>query len=226
MKLLIYRCCVFLFILFAYISTTHSITVRIMGIGDSITAGGETFTSYLGPLAHLLDGAGFDYEFVGAQDGYSAGVEYKHAAFGGKNAEYVNERIDSIYQEYPADIVLIHAGHNHFIEENPVQGIVNAYLSIIQKVKKINPNAVILVAGVIESGKLPKYRYLADLNVALNKLVIAINDCTVKYVPVNDGFDWRIHTIQDRVHPNIVGAYVMAGNWFKELNKVLLNLQH
>ena len=159
-----------------------------MGIGGSITASGETFTSYLGPLAHLLDGAGFDYEFVGAQDGCSAGVEYKHAAFGGKNVEYVNERIDSIYQEYPADIVLIHAGHNHFIEENPVQGIVNAYLSIIQKVKKINPNAVILVAGVIESGKLPKYRYLADLNVALNKLVITIND----------GFDWRIHTIQDR----------------------------
>ena len=45
--------------------TIQSATIRIMGVGDSITQGGETFTSYMGPLAKLMSAAGFDYEFVG-----------------------------------------------------------------------------------------------------------------------------------------------------------------
>lgn len=197
-----------------------SSTLRIMGIGDSITEGGSSFSSYLGPLAHLMDGAGFSYEFVGTRTGFSAGVHYRHAAFGGKNAEYVSGHIEHIYRECPADIVLIHSGHNHFIEEKPVDGIVKAQSSMINTIKEINPNAVILVAGVIESGKLPKYGYIPELNKSLRKMVDAMNDSKVIYVNVGDGFDWRIHTVNDKVHPNLAGAYVMACNWFKVLNKL------
>lgn len=205
--------------------TIQSATIRIMGVGDSITQGGETFTSYMGPLAKLMSAAGFDYEFVGTRDGFSDGIHYKHAAFGGQNAEYVCGVLDSIYQVYPADIVLIHAGHNHFIEEKPVKGIVESHCSMIQKIRDINPDAVILVAGVIESGKLPKYSYLPDLNIMLGKMIRKLNDPKIRYVSVGDGFDWQIHTIDDKVHPNTVGAYVMACNWFKVLNRILLSMQ-
>lgn len=205
--------------------TIQSATIRIMGVGDSITQGGETFTSYMGPLAKLMSAAGFDYEFVGTRDGFSDGIHYKHAAFGGQNAEYVCGVLDFIYQAYPADIVLIHAGHNHFIEEKPVKGIVEVNCSMIQKIRDINPDAVILVAGVIESGKLPKYSYLPDLNIMLGKMIRKLNDSKIRHVSVGDGFDWQIHTIDDKVHPNTVGAYVMACNWFKVLNRILLSMQ-
>ena len=210
------------FYMFMSICSLHASTIRIMGVGDSITEGGSTFCSYLGPLSYLLGGAGFHCEFVGPRDGSSAGQLYKHSAFGGKNAEFIEERIDSIYKDYPADIVLIHSGHNHFIEENPVQGIVEAHRSIIQKIRKINPRVVILVAGVINSGKLPKYSYIPDLNVALEDMVRHTNSSNVMFVNVSEGFDWQIHTIKDRVHPNLAGAYVMACNWFKALTPILL----
>lgn len=218
---LLHRFCIVLGIIM-FAMPLHAGTVRIMGIGDSITEGGGTFTSYMGPLARLLSAAGFDYGFVGPRNGSSAGISYKHAAFGGKNTEYVEQRIDSIYRTFPADIVLIHSGHNHFVEEKPVPGIVAAHRSMIDKIMQVNPDAVILIAGVIHSGKLPKYSYIAELNESLRQMVEDVNRPNVKYVSVNDGFDWRIHTIADKVHPNLTGAFVMACNWFKVLNPIIL----
>lgn len=119
-------------------------------------------------------------------------------------------------------LYLIHSGHNHFVEEKPVPGIVAAHRSMIDKIMQVNPDAVILIAGVIHSGKLPKYSYIAELNESLRQMVEDVNRPNVKYVSVNDGFDWRIHTIADKVHPNLTGAFVMACNWFKVLNPIIL----
>jgi hypothetical protein len=44
----------------------------------------------------------------------------------------IKAHIDSIYRKYPADIVLLHAGHNHFENENPIAEIIKAQESIIQ----------------------------------------------------------------------------------------------
>lgn len=196
--------------------------VRIMGIGDSITEGGSTFSSYMGPLKTMINESGLNCEFVGIRDGKSCGVSYRHSAFGGKNTEFIESNIDSIFSVCQADIVLIHSGHNHFIEEKPVNGIVSAHKSIIEKLRKRNPDVKILVAGVIDSGKLPKYSYIGDLNRRLKELVNDYADDNIVFVNVSDGFDWRIHTIKDKVHPNSVGAYVMASNWYKALNTILL----
>ena len=87
-----------------------------------------------------------------------------HCGFSGKNAEFLESKIDSIYRKYPADVVLLHSGHNHFNTENPVDGIIEAQKSIINKILAINADVKILVAKVIESGKLPKYSYIPELN--------------------------------------------------------------
>ena len=50
---LLHRFCIVLGIIM-FAMPLHAGTVRIMGIGDSITEGGGTFTSYMGPLARLL----------------------------------------------------------------------------------------------------------------------------------------------------------------------------
>lgn len=193
-----------------------------MGIGDSITEGGGTFSSYMGPLKTMINESGLNCEFVGIRDGKSCGVSYRHSAFGGKNTEFIDSKIDSIFSVCQADIVLIHSGHNHFIEEKPVDGIVLSHKSIIEKLRKRNSDVKILVAGVIDSGKLPKYSYIGDLNRRLKKMVNENADDNIIFVNVGDGFDWRIHTINDKVHPNSVGAYVMASNWYKALNIILL----
>lgn len=214
---------VIVFIIIVASFDTFSQKVRIMGIGDSITEGGGTFSSYMGPLIRMINESGLECEFVGIRDGKSCGVSYRHSAFGGKNTEFIDSKIDSIFKVCQADIVLIHSGHNHFIEEKPVDGIVSSHKSIIEKLRKRNPNVKILVAGVIDSGKLPKYSYIGNLNCRLKGLVDKYADDNIIFVNVGDGFDWRIHTINDNVHPNMAGAYVMACNWYKSLNTILLN---
>ncbi len=193
----------------------------VLGLGDSITEGGETFKTYLFPLWERLFSAGYSFDFIGPKASKCRIGTLNNSGFGGKNAEFLEQHIDSIYRKYPADIVLLHAGHNHFIEEKPVSGIVNAQKSIIKKILAIRPDARILVATVINSGKLPKYSYIPELNDSLVKMVRSLHNKNVIMVNVDHGFDWQKHTIADKVHPNAAGADVMAENWFQSLKKIL-----
>jgi acetyl esterase len=208
-----------------YKSQQHNMQKRfsIMGLGDSITEGSETFQSYLFPLWEKLFTAGYAVDFIGPKLSKCRIGTLNNAGFGGKNAAYLDAHIDSIYQKYPANIVLLHAGHNHFDTENPVAGIIKAQTSIIHKILKINPSAKILVAQVINSGKLPKYAYLPLLNIAITKMVKDMNNANILLVDQATGFDWKKYTIADKVHPNIAGSERMAEVWFAKLKKILPN---
>lgn len=209
-----------LLMLLEFANPINAQNIRIMGLGDSITEGDY----YLPILIRMLKDSGFNCDFVGIKKGVTSDITYCHSGFGGKNTEYIEERIDSIYRTAPADIVLLHSGHNHFIEENPVSQIIESHLSIIHKIKSINPKAIILVAGVIHSGKLPKYSYIPLLNDELEYMVHKLNDIKVRYVKVYENFDWRIHTLKDKVHPNKVGSQVMANNWYQIINRIIIEL--
>jgi acetyl esterase/lipase len=193
----------------------------IMGLGDSITQGGDSFQCYLFPLWQKLFTAGYHFDFIGPNESKCRIGTLRNSGFGGKNAEYLDAHIDSIYRKYPADIVLLHAGHNHFNTEKPVSGIVKAQKSIILKILKINPEAKILLAKVIPSGKLPKYSYIPSLNKEIGRMVKSLNNSNVMLVDQAKGFDWKIHTIADKVHPNPAGGEKMAEVWFRALKKIL-----
>ena len=88
----------------------------IMGLGDSITEGSDYFTCYLFPLWEKLFTAGYQFDFIGPRESKCRIGTLSHCGFSGKNVEFLESKIDSIYRLYPADIVLFHAGHNHFAE--------------------------------------------------------------------------------------------------------------
>lgn len=194
----------------------------ILGIGDSVTEGGENFQSYLFPLWEKLFTAGYTFDFIGPRESYCRIGTLNHSGFSGENAEFLEEHIDSIYRKYPADIVLLHSGHNHFETENPVNGIVAAQKSIIRKILGKNPEAKILVAQVIQSGKLPKYTYISELNKKIAEMVRGLNLPNVILVNQAKGFDWTKMTIEDNVHPNRAGAEKMARVWFRAIQKVCI----
>lgn len=193
----------------------------VLGLGDSITEGGPEFFSYLFPLDSLLKRAGYQPRFVGTRRSVQNGDTLYHAGFSGKTAEFLAVHVDSIYSAFPADIVLLHAGHNHFQEETPVPGIIQAQRAIIQSIKRINPEARVLVAGVITSGKLPKYAYIPGLNTAVKNMVDSLGDPTVVFVDQNQHWNWTRDTIHDKVHPNRTGAGVIASNWFRAMTNLL-----
>ena len=194
--------------------------LSILGLGDSITEGGPEFFSYLFPLDSLLRQAGYQPRFIGPRRSVQNGDTLYHAGFSGKTAEFLAARIDSIYTAFPADIVLLHAGHNHFQEELPVPGIIQAQRTIIQSIKKKNPNALVLVAGVITSGKLPKYGYIPELDEAIKRMVDSLRDSTVVFVNQSRQWDWARYTIYDKVHPNRTGAGVIAAHWWEAMTSV------
>lgn len=193
----------------------------LMGLGDSITEGSDHFSTYLCPLWRLLADAGYRFDFIGPRTTACGTQKLHHCGFSGKNVEYLDSMIDSIYRLYPADIVLLHAGHNHFIEEQPVEGMIAAYESIIRKVTAIRPDVHILIAKVIPSGKLPKYSYIPRLNKEIGRMVKRLQSDQVTLVDQSRGFDWRRYTIDDKVHPNEQGAEHIASVWFKALAKVM-----
>ncbi len=201
--------------------------VTILALGDSITEGSKTFASYRMPLWELLVGHGYVVDFVGSRVSNERIGPLKHEGYGGITAEDMADRVDSLYRASPADIVLLHAGHNHTAEEHPVAGIVDATRRIVSAIRAINPAVTILVAQPIPSGKLPKYNYLSELGRALAEFAQADrreHAAEIRPVVLVDqatGFDWHTDTIVDHVHPNPAGARKIAGRWYAALRTVL-----
>lgn len=192
---------------------------RIMAIGDSITEGGRTFSTYRPVLAAALRQAGLEVEWVGTrgEDGL------RHEGYGGKNAEYLADHVPAHFAVTPADVVLVHAGHNHTSEEGPVPGIIAATGRLVAGLRATNPRVTVLLAQVIPSGKLPKYAYLPALNRELAALAARLDTAPSRVLVVDQaaGFDWTADTIADHVHPNAAGAGKMAARWLDVLRPLL-----
>jgi lysophospholipase L1-like esterase len=191
----------------------------ILAIGDSITQGGGNFICYRQILVPELKKRGFALEFIGPKkDATSC-----HAGYGGKNTGYLRSISKEIYTQYPADIVLIHSGHNSFSKNKPVPNIIEDTKSLIENIVAINPKVIILLAQPITSGKLPKYSYIPELNSKLITLSKEITAKGHKIILVNqaEGFDWETDTIKDKVHTNASGAKKMADKWMGALLPML-----
>lgn len=67
--------------------------------------------------------------------------------------------------------MLLHAGHNHTVEEKPVPQIVTNTEALIKAFRRTNPKVVVLLAQPITSSKLPKYSYIPSLHAALVKVM-------------------------------------------------------
>lgn len=193
----------------------------IMPLGDSITEGKPGFFwCYREPLLEKLLEAGYPVKFVG-----SKGKEpLLHEGYSGQNIGWLADKFEKLYRQNPADIVLVHAGHNYSAEENPVAGMILHLGRIIATARNINPRVIFLVAQVIPSGKLPKYGYIPAYNMAVAKLVKALDTPEQRVILVDqaDGFNWSTDTIADKVHPSQQGAEKMAERWFEALQKILV----
>lgn len=197
--------------------------VRLMAVGDSITAGADYFSNYRYPLWKKLFTAGYNVEFTGTQHSESSVGPLAHEGYSGKNTEFLAKTVPDHFRAHPADIVLLHSGHNHSQEEHPVPRIIAATEHLIADFRAANPRVIVLLAQVIPSGKLPKYSYIPELNNALARLAARLDrsDQRVLLVDQATGFDWAADTVADKVHPNSRGAEKMAQRWFEALTKIL-----
>lgn len=205
---IVYLCC-----LVGYAQNQEATT--ILAFGDSITQGGKHFVCYRQVLVPELRKRKMSFKFIGPKKDATS----SHAGYSGKNTKYLLSISKKIYSQYPADIVMLHSGHNSFNKDKPVPEIVRDTEAIIKNVREINPNCTIFLAQVIPAGKLPKYSYIPELNKELASLAARLSKRGYKVVLVNhaNGFEWRTDTIKDKVHTNASGAKKMADKWMGAL---------
>lgn len=196
---------------------------RIMPVGDSITEGGSTFSNWRYGLWEKLYQAGYLIEYVGSRKSPSRIGELSHEGYGGKNSAFLAATVPRNFKRNPADIVLLHAGHNQFADRKPVPQMLRDTEALIARFRAVNPKVIVLLAQPITSGKLPKYSYIPDLHKELIPLAKRLDrpDSRVIIVPQGDGFDPAKDTVADLVHPNASGAAKMADKWFAALVKVM-----
>ena len=192
----------------------------VLALGDSITAGGgSSFVCYRQVLVPELKKRGTSVRFIGPNEDAAS----RHAGYGGRSTADLRSMAKSVYQQYPADLVLLHSGHNSFAKNEPVPGIIRDTETMIKDMHSINPRVTVLLAQVIPSGKLPKYSYIPALNKELASLSERLTQQGYRVVLVNqaDGFDWNTDTVADRVHPNQSGARKMADKWLAALLPII-----
>jgi lysophospholipase L1-like esterase len=190
-----------------------------MCLGDSITACSGAFGCYRVELARMLADHRIPVRFVGSQESDSPLGKLRHEGYGGKTTEFLAENFERLYTANPAGIILLHSGHNHFAEEQPVPGILKATEQIIGTARRINPRVVVMLAQVIPSGKLPKYSYIPELNARLSDLSKRLDSPCQPVILVDQasGFDPVHDTVEDLVHPNAQGARKIAERWYAAL---------
>lgn len=201
---------------------------RVMPVGDSITEGAPAFSNYRYPLWEKLFAAGYRIEYVGTKTSPSRIGPLRHEGYSGGNAEFLAETVVPRFKQHPADIVLLHAGHNHSVEEKPVSGILEATARMIEGFRAVNPKVSVLLARPVPAGKLPKYAYLPELQPALEKLARKLDHPGSRVITVPQDRDFKPgeDTIADLVHPSAKGAAKMADRWFEAMVPLLGKPEH
>ncbi|MHC2991447.1 cellulose-binding protein [Pontibacter sp. HJ8] len=215
-----------------------------MTLGNSITQGNTEHPSYRYPLWKKLIDAEIDFEYVGSHNVNSGGIpnlpDYKGKKYTnlneghwgwradqllrGHNTERNKGKLSDWLEGYTPDMVLLHAGSNDVMQEQPVDQTIKELEDIVREIRKKNPGVTILLAKLIpvwrEKVGQPTvdrlYAFNAQIPALANKLNTAQSPVLVVEQPANfdptPGADtW------DGIHPNASGEEKMAQNWFEAI---------
>ena len=198
-------------------ATAQAAPVRVLTVGDSITA--SSSTNYRLLMARSALERGCDLVFVGEYADSTTAVATRHSAISGIRADTVdNSYINTWIRNGSPDVVTIHLGTNDSWQGRPATATVASLGSIIDKVRLVKPQAKIFLAQIIPS-TLPALNALAMQVNALIPALAASKTTAASPVIVVDqatGFNPAVDT-SDGVHPTQNGQNKMGARWFDAL---------
>lgn len=200
---------------------------RIMPLGDSITSSFAGHNSYRYWLWNSLQDAGYkNIDFVGSQRGVFGGAppngnfDQDHEGHTGWTADQIAAQTEEWAKLAKPDIVLLHAGTNDIRAGQSIASTINDLGSIIDHLRKINPNVAVLLCQVI-----PEHENVsgtAALDDAIPNLVSQKNRSNSRVILVDQetGFDLSRDSF-DGLHPNESGEKKIASRFFNALTPLL-----
>jgi len=205
--------------------------VRVMPLGDSITAGTGCWRAY---LWNRLRTTGYtDIDFVGGVSdggGCNPGFSYDHdhEGHGGFSATGIadNNQLPPWLAAASPDVVVMHLGTNDMWGGHiPLRNKLNAFTKLVGQMRADNADMKIIVAQIIPMSASACATCPADV-VALNNALpgwaaglttarspIVVADLWTGFNPATD--------TGDGVHPNDAGYRKMADSWHPVLTQVL-----
>lgn len=204
-------------------STTHaqSAGLRLMPIGDSITAGYRSTTGngYRGPLYPELINQGDALDFVGSQ---RSGV-----MFDPDNEGYYGDRIDQIsglingeLALYQPNVVLLHIGTNDLGQNYQVSTAPARLASLIDQIIADDPTVTVLVAQLIPNSTASVESDIVAYNTQIPAIVQARVNAG-KHVSMVSMSALTTADLSDGLHPNDGGYQKMANAWDAGIQQVI-----
>ena len=214
--------------LFVLPSSAAAAPVRIMPLGDSITAGPGCWRALL--WDHLQRTGYTNTDFVGTQVGGGCAVAHDgdHEGHGGFSATGIadNNQLPPSLAAASPDVVVMHLGTNDMWGGHiPLRNKLNAFTKLVGQMRADNADMKIIVAQIIPMSASACATCPADV-VALNNALpgwaaglttarspIVVADLWTGFNPATD--------TGDGVHPNDAGYRKMADSWYPVLTQVL-----
>lgn len=197
--------------------SAYAAPIRVLTVGDSITANGSI--NYRSHLSAAALQRGCELAFVGDYADVSAQAATRHSAISGIRADTVDASyITPWMRNARPDVVLIHLGTNDSWQGRPAAATVASLGSIIDKVRQVNPSARIFLAQIIPA-TIPGLNALAtQVNALIPGLAAAKTSAASPVVVVDQstGFSAAADT-SDGVHPTQNGQNKMGARWFEAL---------
>lgn len=189
--------------------------LRIMPLGDSITAGQFGDASYRQPLWNMLTSAGKDVDFVGTLNSGQPSLDADHEGHSGFGTGGILTNVVQWASAAQPDVVLLHAGTVNILLNNSGQdeseSIAASIGLIIDALRGVNPSVRVLVAEVIPAAGHEQQMLAFNLRIAA---LAAAKQVTL--IDQYSGFDASTDTVEG-VHPNAAGAVKMASRWYAAL---------
>lgn len=189
-------------------------TVRVMALGDSITAGvgDPTRSGYRITLQGLLRNAGVRVDMVGGRvDGRCC--DRDHEGHPGWTAAQVRDQVQGWARTYAPDVVLLHIGTNDISRNTPARTIALRVTAIVRAIRRARPLTHVFVARIIGTR-------IAELNrrtAAFNALLPGVVAAAGARVYLVDMADVGGALLADSRHPTRAGYEVMAARWYEGL---------
>ena len=201
-------------------------TIKIMPLGDSITAAQNRHASYRYWLWHQLKNAEYDIDFVGSMSRAAPccqDYDWDHEGHWGWRTDEILRNINRWAATYRPGIVLIHLGTNDIHQGQSITSTRAELEQIIDRFRDIRSDVVILIAQIIP-GNIRYHDRIRELNEVISTLGRNKNTSHSPVLVVNQftGFNHRLDTY-DGVHPNEIGEKKMAHKWYKALQEIFKN---
>lgn len=205
--------------------------VRVMPIGDSITAGvGSTLgtAGYKRELYEKYGAYGANVNFVGPStldsgSGFPAGSG--HAGFSGWRIDQIDEQINGWMKGYEPQVILMMIGSNDILQDTTTNNLAAAapakLEALVDKILIANPQIELYLAAV------------TPLDNDTNDAKVQIYNTQVQRIATSKGANVHLvdmyntvlkSDLTDRVHPKDSGYTKMAQKWFDSTKDTVKNM--